>query len=73
MGKLSPQKRNLTFVLWAIFGSKFYFLHKRLIGRAKGRLCRQQFKSAQKSGRINEENGFFLLLTGLEHYCVSLV
>ena len=40
--------------------------------RAKSSLCRQLFKSVQKSGRINlKKTGFFLFLTGLEH-CVSL-
>ena len=39
---------------------------------AKSSLCRQPFKSVQKSGRINLKNVFFFLfLTGLEH-CVSL-
>ena len=39
---------------------------------AKSSLCRQPFKSVQKSGRINKKTGFFLFLTGLEH-CVSRV
>ena len=39
--------------------------------RAKSSLCRQPFKSVQKSGRINLKNSFFLFLTGLEH-CASL-
>ena len=35
-------------------------LHFRCVSwRAKSSLCRQPFKSVQKSGRINLENGFF--------------
>ena len=38
-------------------------LHFRGISwRAKSSLCRQPFKSVQKSGRINLENGFFPVL-----------
>ena len=42
--------------------------------RAKSSLCWQPFKSVQKSGRINEENGFFPVLDrfrALRESCVA--
>ena len=41
-------------------------LHSRYVGwRAKTSLCRQSFKSVQKSGQINFKNGLFLYLPTL--------
>ena len=50
-------------------------LHFRSVSwRTKSSLCRQPFKSVQKSGRINHKNGFFPLLgrfRALRESCVA--